>query len=414
MYQMLTKQRWSMSQSNKILSLILSISMSFLLIFSIGCNQTTIDFKPSPYMDPFPPTEGEGESPILSDASVKPVSTLQWNLKSIGYDKDNSDFHGNYNVTVAILSTGIDYNHEALKGQIVINRSEISQRSVGDRPSVDRKDTDGNGFVDDVVGIDFVDGDGFAYDRHGAGTAVAGIIAAQPTASSDLKGLMKRVSLFPIRYINDNGQTSIAALAAALGAALTLEPDVVYIQNAALNIDVPQETHIISSLLEKLSEKGIPVVLGSGDSPGSYGDSLFANQSKLSMLFTRHNNVIIVQSINENNEKPFLAKHHWRRVITAAPGVNIPTLGLKNTYDTMVSGTAYAAAHVTAALALAISKFGRNNDKVKIGNMRRALYSREGGDHVPALLSLNRGHNKLNVQKFLLRLETQKAILEEQ
>ena len=400
-----------MSQSNKVVNLILSISMSFGLIFLVGCTQTVIDFKPSPYMDPFPPTEDE--SPSSSEASVKPESIHQWNLKSIGYDKDSSDFHGNYNVKVAILSTGIDYNHEALKGQVIINRSEILQRSVGDRPSVDRKDTDDNGLVDDVVGIDFVDGDGFAYDRHGAGTAVAGIIAAQPTASSDLRGVVRHVSLFPIRYINDNGQTSIAALAAALEASLTVEPDVIYIQNAALNIEEPEEAIIISALLESLDKKGIPVVLGSGDSPDSYGDSIFANQSTLAMLFTRHNNVIIVQSINENNEKPFLAKHHRRRVITAAPGVNIPTLGLRGTYNAMVSGTAYAAAHVTGALALAISKFGRNNEKVNVGNMRRALYSRKGGDYVPALFGLNRGHNKLNIQKFLSRLETQKVIPEE-
>ena len=142
-----------------------------------ACTQTVIIYKPSPKIDPLPITENQNV-PEKEDPSF----AQQWYLSKMGVTKENLSsplFEGNYNVRIALLSTGVDYNHEDLRGQIAVNTAEITQRSTGEKPGPNRVDDDKNGLVDDIVGYDVVDGDGLAFDRHGAGTAVAGLIAAR-------------------------------------------------------------------------------------------------------------------------------------------------------------------------------------------------------------------------------------------
>src|SRR5690606_25508546 len=125
-----------------------------------------------------------------------------------------------------------DYNHEDLIGQVAINKAEITE-AVDIKPSVNYKDDDDNGLVDDIVGYDVVDGDGLAYNRHGTGTAVAGIIAAKANGYG-IRGIVDSVSLYPIRYINENGQSDIPKLVQALEIALKQKSDVVFVQSLDL------------------------------------------------------------------------------------------------------------------------------------------------------------------------------------
>src|SRR5262249_51840696 len=55
---------------------------------------------------------------------------------------------GSRNVVVAIIDTGIDYNHEDLAANMFRNEADCNANGVDD---------DGNGFVDDCYGIDPID-----------------------------------------------------------------------------------------------------------------------------------------------------------------------------------------------------------------------------------------------------------------
>ena len=77
---------------------------------------------------------------------------------------------GSPDVVIAVIDTGVDYNHLDLRNNIWVNTAEIPDNG---------RDDDGNGYVDDVYGWDCVGDDNDPMDDNGHGTHVAGIIAAE-------------------------------------------------------------------------------------------------------------------------------------------------------------------------------------------------------------------------------------------
>lgn len=382
------------------------LALSGALLWLAGCTQTIILFKPSKYLDPLPlagkPASEQKADPLLKE---------QWNLNKIGADETriySNQFAGNYNVRVAILSTGVDYNHEDLIGQIDINRSKITPVAIGELPvsNTSKPLDDGNvnlDVVNDVVGYDVVDNDGFAYDRHGAGTAIAGIIGARQNNGVGIAGLMKEVTLYPIRYINDNGQTDVSKLVAALNVVVQKRPNVVFIQNTQLRFggqkNDPQvaqaEMQFLREALAKVAALKIPIVTGAGDDMADFGNN------DIERVLRSFDNIIVVTSSDREDNLSFLANFSFTNVLTAAPGDAVITTLPGNKYGP-VSGTAVAAAHITAALALARAQLG---DRVGLEKLTPVLTSASGSDQVRGLMRVSQGGNRLNMVKFLNEIQ---------
>ena len=381
---------------------LLRLALILAAVSTLACTQTVVLFKPKPNIDPMP----SGAACPAKDEE-DPRAKEQWSLAQLGISPEvlkSGTVNGNANVRVAILSTGIDYNHEDLCGQVAVNKAEITQKAPGDRPDVNRVDDDGDGLVDNVVGYDVVDGDGFAFDRHGAGTAVAGIIAANQRNGVGIAGLMKNVTLLPVRYIDNNGQTSVGALSAALDATLKMKPHVVFLQTAQLQLggheqasaQIADELGILRGYLDRLRDAKIPVIVGAGDDMSQFGSS------EMDKMLKAYENILVVTALDKEGRRSLLANTHNQDVVTAAPGEGILSLKPGNQY-TEVNGTAYAAAHLTAAVALARAQLA---DKMEITKVVNALVSSRGGESDIALERDTRGGTRLQIVKFLTEVRS--------
>ena len=153
-------------------------------------------FTAKPYTGPAPQTRNQPTASAFND----PLLAKQWHYYNDGsvspHAKKGADCNlkpvwekyttGKSNVIVAVVDGGIDITHEDLVDNLYINEKEKNgQAGVDD---------DGNGFVDDVYGYNFVEakdvvGGKIEPDNEGHGTHVAGTVAARNNNGKGVAGV---------------------------------------------------------------------------------------------------------------------------------------------------------------------------------------------------------------------------------
>ncbi|MCZ6642158.1 MAG: S8 family serine peptidase [Gammaproteobacteria bacterium] len=130
----------------------------------------------------------------------------QWAVQSLEVyqDADTTEYQP---VVVAVIDTGLDYLHE-----------DFATAKLWHNPNERRngRDDDDNGFVDDLIGWNFVDANNNPWDQSGHGTHVAGIISACTHNGLGIAAINPAARIMPLKVGNFVGQARSSAIAAAI------------------------------------------------------------------------------------------------------------------------------------------------------------------------------------------------------
>ncbi len=171
-------------------------------------------------------------------------------------------------VTVAIIDSGVDLGHPDLAPNLWTNPREIPGNGIDD---------DGNGYVDDVHGYDFVDNDGTPQDANGHGTHVAGIVGARGGNGIGGAGVAWQARLMAIRVLDDQARGTTAAVAAGIRYAVDNGARIVNLSLAG-----PTSTPDLEDAVRYARAHGVLIVAAAGNDgadlstsptyPAAYGE----------------------------------------------------------------------------------------------------------------------------------------------
>lgn len=122
----------------------------------------------------------------------------QWYMKYCGIANGFGQLKkmgGAPDVIVAVIDTGVDFDHQDLKNNIWVNKNETPNNGIDD---------DDNGYIDDYYGVNVVSGKGNGDDDNGHGTHVAGIIAAENNSIGTV-GIAFNTKIMPVKAAASNG-----------------------------------------------------------------------------------------------------------------------------------------------------------------------------------------------------------------
>lgn len=144
---------------------------------------------------------------------------------------------GSSDVIVAVIDTGVDYNHIDLRNNVWRNTGEIPSNGIDD---------DNNGYVDDVVGWDFINQDNDPIDDNGHGTHVAGIIAAENNSVGTV-GAAFNCKIMAIKAASTSGYFTSSSIAAAIRYAYINGASVINMSFGGTSISLAEQDELIAA-----------------------------------------------------------------------------------------------------------------------------------------------------------------------
>ena len=325
-----------------------------------------------------------------------PNFTSQWGLNNTGQDGGTNDadidapeawnvMKNSNNVVVAVIDSGVEYTHEDLLSNMWANPNETPGNGIDD---------DGNGYVDDVMGIDTYSNDANPLDEYGHGTGIAGVIGAVGNNGKGICGIGWNAKIMALRAYYYTGQISggtIADVIECIQYALAIKQANNYprmIINAALYTDAYSQA--LYDAIKACLDKKVLYVTASGNNaqdaeitpyyPGCYNLA----------------NIINVGASDRTDKRWYYSNWGASSVDLFAPGVDIYGPWKGNTYQN-ASGTSWACAFVSGAAAVVWQKYPTVNwMQVKA----RILNGAEDGVATPApyfaRLAMTEGRLNLN------------------
>jgi subtilisin family serine protease len=311
-------------------------------------------------------------------------------------------FTGNQDIIVAVLDSGIDYNHSDLSDNMWINQAEL----IGDPNS----DDDGNGYKDDIYGYDFADGDSDPNDYYYHGTHVAGTIGAVGSNNIGVSGVCWNVKLMDVKIFPNYGEESFIDKAIA-GIEYAVDNGATILNNSwgggpadsdlydAIKAAQTAGVLFIAAAGNNVLDEDWNVVLNNDIYP--HYPSSYDLDNIISVMASDHDDV-------RSQWNAYFESHYGlTSVDIAAPGSDIlstfptyMTLAMSNgglsTYYETISGTSMATPHVSGACALVWSMYPH----LKASQVKQIIL--DSADKLDSLDGLCVTEGRLNLYQALL------------
>ena len=368
--------------------------------------------EPNYIRDLFPPIELNQEiSRTFSSSGTNSIGS--WGLGKINA-KSAWAFSTGKGVRVAMLDSGIDYNHPNLWEKVWIDETVVQDQNSDGDISLDDADTNQNGYIDNNFSFsemkplseDSIFGEYYKdslhenpYDGFGHGSHVAGIIAAESKSNNNLNGLAYDSKLLAMKIFDNQGNfSSVSELLKAIRSSII---DGAQVINASIGGSF--YSHLEEETYQLADELGVLVVAAAGNN-GSNNDYRPIYPANYASVFS-------VASTDENDQIS-LFSNYGNTIDVAAPGNLISSTmandsflanNLASSLDRDIdgnygywylSGTSMATPYVSALAALLLAKYpdlSTKNLKEIISKSSQAINGERqiSGGRINALSALN-------------------------
>src|SRR5256885_1979473 len=241
---------------------------------------------------------------------------------------------GSANVVIAVIDTGVDYNHVDLAANMWVNPTECSNNGL---------DNDGDGYVNDCHGINAITHTGDPMDDYFHGTHVAGTIGAVGNNAVGVTGVNWNVSILACKFLDSTGSGTTADAITCLDYVALMKDRGVNIAASSNSWGGGDDSQALRDAIVAQRTRGVLFVAAAGNATVD-NDQIPTYPCSYDL-----SNVICVASAIDSIS--VFSNYGLGTVHLAAPGEAIWSTVPNNAYNTY-DGTSMATPHVTGVIGL--------------------------------------------------------------